>query len=487
MKRIENKVVLITYPDSLGGNLKSLKENINTFFPKAIGGIHILPFYPSSGDRGFAVIEYDKVDPTWGTWDDMDKLAEQYALIADFMLNHISIRSKEFMDYMENGDTSEYRDLFVDWDRFWPAGRPTEDDLNMLYRRKANAPYQEFIRSDGKKVKLWNTFFEEQIDINPYSDAAKRYFSRNLGKISEHVPMIRFDAFAYTSKKPGTSCFFVEPEIWEILDTAMEPLKRTHTEMLAEIHENYHLQEKMAMHGYWVYDFALPLLLLHAIYTGKTHELYNWFKICPRKQFTTLDTHDGIGVIDVTGLLSEEEIDLTIHLADQKTADIKKQFNIPNMLKRTGGKTQRYQLAGTYYSLLGCDDDSYLLARAVQFFAPGIPMVYYVGLLAGENDLEAVKNGAEPRAMNRHNYTKKEIEKNMRREVVSKLIELCRFRNEYTVFDGRYTILETKPGELFMKWEKNGLKAELTADFVNRNFNITYVDISTNFEKKLLL
>jgi hypothetical protein len=31
-------------------------------------------------------------------------------------------------------------------------------------------------------------------------------------------------------------------------------------------------------------------------------------------------------------------------------------------------------------------DRDYLLARAVQFFAPGVPQVYYVGLLAGHNE-----------------------------------------------------------------------------------------------------
>jgi hypothetical protein len=29
------------------------------------------------------------------------------------------------------------------------------------------------------------------------------------------------------------------------------------------------------------------------------------------------------------------------------------------------------------------------MARAIQFFTPGLPMVYYVGLLAGRNDHEA--------------------------------------------------------------------------------------------------
>ena len=60
---------------------------------------------------------------------------------------------------------------------------------------------------------------------------------------------------------------------------------------------------------YYVYDFALPMLLINVLYYGQTQYLKNWFNICPRKQFTTLDTHDGIGVVDVKDLLPDEEID----------------------------------------------------------------------------------------------------------------------------------------------------------------------------------
>ncbi len=241
--------MLITYPDSLGRNLKDLKTVLEKYFQGAVCGVHILPFYPSSGDRGFAVIEYDKVDPAFGDWSDIDGLAQKYTLAADFMLNHISIRSKEFKDYMENGDASPYRDMFIHWDEFWPNGEPTEEENDALYRRKSGGAYLEFTRSDGKAVKLWNTFFPEQVDINPYAPITQDYFDRNLKLIASHVPLIRFDAFAYTSKRPGTSCFFVEPDIWNVLDIATRPLKETGAQMLAEIHENYTIQLKCRREG----------------------------------------------------------------------------------------------------------------------------------------------------------------------------------------------------------------------------------------------
>ena len=149
MKKIENKAMLITYADTLGGNLRELDRVLERYFPGAFGGVHVLPFFPSSGDRGFAVIRYDEVDPAFGTWEDIDRLGEKYYLMADFMLNHVSIRSAEFRDYMKNGENSPYRDMFIHWDKFWPGGEPTQEELNALYRRKDGGPYLSFTRDDG--------------------------------------------------------------------------------------------------------------------------------------------------------------------------------------------------------------------------------------------------------------------------------------------------------------------------------------------------
>ena len=49
------------------------------------------------------------------------------------------------------------------------------------------------------------------------------------------------------------------------------------------------------------------------------------------------------------------------------------------------------QINCTFYDALGADDLKYLLARAIQFFIPGVPQVYYVGLLAGRNDKSTVR------------------------------------------------------------------------------------------------
>ena len=483
MKKVENKIMLITYADTMGKDLNELEKVLSDDFEGVFGGLHILPFFPSSGDRGFAVINYDIVDPNYGTWDDIDCLAKKYYLMADFMLNHVSIRCDEFKDYMKNGDASPYRDLFIHWEEFWPKGEPTQEELEALYRRKEAGPFIEFTRDDGKKVRLWNTFFEEQIDINPYSLATQDYYERNLGSLAKHVPLIRFDAFAYASKRPGTSCFFVEPEIWDVLDIGMKPLRASGTEMLPEIHENYKIQLKMAEHGYRVYDFALPMLLLHGLKSGRTDRLIHWLNICPRNQFTTLDTHDGIGVVDVAGLLTDEEIDLVRDDVDEITKEAQLYMKFPSTIKTSGKSTRLYQLMCTYYSALHCDDDAYLLSRIVQFYTPGIPQVYYVGLLAGENDIDALKRGEEPRSINRHTYTREEIDQATKKPMLQRMYQLMRFRNTYPAFSGDITVGEdNQDGTLCVTWKKATYYTTLTANFKTKTYSITYFDADNNKE-----
>ncbi len=126
---LTNKTMLITYSDSLGKNLKELDENISKYFGDAIGGVHLLPFFPSTGDRGFAPVDYDQVDPAFGDWDDVKRLGDKYYLMFDFMINHISRQSKYYKDFQEKKDASAYADLFLRWEKFWPENHPTQADM----------------------------------------------------------------------------------------------------------------------------------------------------------------------------------------------------------------------------------------------------------------------------------------------------------------------------------------------------------------------
>lgn len=463
--------MLITYPDSLGGTIPALTRILDRHFANALGGVHLLPFYPASGDRGFAVTDHTAVDPAFGTWEDIRRLSERYSFMADFMINHISVQSREFLDYLHRGDASPYREMFLHWDSFWPGGAPSPRDLSLLYRRKPAGPWMDLTRQDGTRVRLWNTFFSQQVDLDPRSDVTRAYYRRCLRLLARYCAVIRLDAFAYVTKRPGTSCFFLEPELWEILDDVRQMLGDSPTALLPEVHERWEYAVRLNEHGCWSYDFYLPMLVLHALFTGRTDRLLHWLRICPRRQFTTLDTHDGIGVVDVAGLLTDEEIRLVCDRVDRVTRDILAE--VPGPPQSGGGK--RYQLNCTYYSALG-SDEAYLLARAIQFFTPGIPQVYYVGLLAGENDPDGVRKTRQWRSINRHNYTESEILAALQRPVVRDLRTMMEFRSTYPAFGGELHIAPDSPdGVLRLTWTRGPWSATLCAHPGQRRFSITYL------------
>lgn len=470
--KLKNQAMLITYADSLGNNLSELKELLDGCLNGAVGGVHVLPFYPSSADRGFAPMTYREVDQAFGTWQDVEALGSDYYLMFDYMINHISRKSAYFQDFLKNKDQSEYKDLFIRYKDFWQGGEPTQEQIDKIYKRKPRAPYVEAEFADGTREKVWCTFDEEQIDLNCFDPYTKAWHRDNLEFLAEKkAAIIRLDAFAYATKKADTSCFFVEPEVWELLDESRDTLKPYGCAILPEIHEHYTMQLKVAEKDYYVYDFALPMLLLHGLYTGRTDRLLHWLQICPRKQFTTLDTHDGIGVVDAKDLMTDEEIELTRDRLYAQGGSVNRKYSSADY-----NNLDIYQINCTYYSALGCDDDAYLTARAVQLFAPGIPQVYYVGLLAGKNDVELVEKTRTGRDINRHFFSKEEGCRETERPVVKSLLSLLRFRNTHPAFDGAVSVTGGEQGKLCLSWTNGAHHAVLDADLATKSFTIRYTD-----------
>ena len=479
---MKNEIMLITYANSLGKNLKDLDYILENHLESVIKGVHILPFYPSSADRGFAPLTYEEVDSEFGGWNDLIKISKNNTLMYDFMLNHISKSSKYFSDFLNKKEESSYYDFFIKYSDFWPNGEPTESQVDKIYKRKPRAPYIDVEFKDGSKEKIWCTFDEEQVDLDITKDSTRLFIKDSIENLCDRgAKIIRIDAFAYVTKKVGTNCFFVEPDTWEILDFVKKVANDKGAIVLPEIHEHYSIQLKLASKGYYVYDFALPMLVLHALYSGKKSNLINWLEIAPKKQFTTLDTHDGIGVVDVKDLMTEKEVDFTREALYSQGGSAKKVYSSEKY-----NNLDIYQINCTYYSALGNNDKAYLLSRAIQFFSPGIPQVYYVGLLAGKNDIELLEKTKMGRNINRHYYTLDEIGKEVNRPIVKKLFSLMKFRNEYKVFDGNMEILDTEDeNNLKIKWSDNDKYAVLDADLKTFKFDIRYFD--DNLEKELNL
>ncbi|KXT77684.1 sucrose phosphorylase [Streptococcus sp. DD13] len=481
--KIKNQAMLITYADSLGKNLKDLKQVLEGPLKDTVGGVHILPFFPSSGDRGFAPMDYTKVDPSFGDWEDVEALSKDYYLMFDFMINHISAQSPYFLDFLEKKDASAYADLFIRYKHFWPNGEPTQEDVDLIYKRKPRAPYRMARFADGTEEKVWCTFDEQQIDLDVTTETTRKFIKDNLEGLAKHgASIIRLDAFAYANKKIGTNCFFVEPDIWDMLYFPRRLLAPQGIEILPEIHEHYTIQQKIAEQDYYVYDFALPMLVLHGLYSGQVNRLVHWMEICPRKQFTTLDTHDGIGVVDVKDLLTDEETEFTREQLYAQGANVKKIYST-----EAYNNLDIYQINCTYYSALGNNDQAYLLARVLQCFAPGIPQIYYVGLLAGENDIELLESTKEGRNINRHYYDLDEINREVERPVVKSLFNLLTFRNTSPAFDGEFAVEAVDEHTLRIIWDNEdaGVVAELLANLQDQTFVITERDEASQREIRL--
>lgn len=473
---VKNKVQLITYPDSLGGDLKALNLVMLKYFRDIFkGGIHILPPFPSSGDRGFAPLTYLEIEPKFGTWEDIGALGENFDIMVDLMVNHISKQSVYFQDFIKYGRNSKYADLFITLDKLWRDGIPDEEDINKMFLRR-KPPYSSFrIDAEGIEEKVWTTFGKanpsEQIDLDVKSPKVKQLLQEFLINFSKHnVKTVRLDAVGYVIKKIGTSCFFVEPEIYEFMNSIKKTSDSLGMELLPEVHSHYSIQYRLPEKGFWIYDFILPYMVLHTLINKSSKKLCNYLRHRPEKQFTMLDCHDGIPVKpDMDDLIDTGEARKVIEKSMERGSNLSRILSDEHKGK---DGFDVHQIRGTYYSLLGCDDDAYIAARAIQFFTPGIPQVYYVGLLAGENDIEAAKASGEGRDINRHNFTLKEIENSLQKEVVVRLIKLIRFRNEYDAFNGKFQVLPCNDNEIRLSWEKDDKKCTL---YIDLNINRTEI------------
>src|SRR5689334_22345681 len=138
---MKNQVQLIAYADRLGGTLHGLRELLRGPLAGVFGGVHLLPFFhPIDGsDAGFDPIDHTEVDQRLGTWDDVKEIAREVDVMADVIVNHISSRSPQFLDFSTKGVRSAYAGMFLTLDGVFPNGA-TERDLLAIYRPRPGLP-----------------------------------------------------------------------------------------------------------------------------------------------------------------------------------------------------------------------------------------------------------------------------------------------------------------------------------------------------------
>ena len=474
--RVRNAPQLITYPDSLGGALRSVADLLEGPLAGCFGGVHVLPPFPSSGDRGFAPIDYRAIDPRFGTWADIERIATSHDLGIDLIVNHVSRRAPAFRDFERRGRASPFADLFLTLDKVWPDGDPPPAELGLVFRRRPR-PYSEYrVDETGEVERVWTTFGaddpSEQVDIDVASPLARRLLVDQLAFFAARgVRLVRLDAVGYAVKRRGTSCFMVEPEIHRFLGWLRSVAHPLGLELLTEVHGDVATQRRLAESGYWSYDFALPGLVLHALLAGTAARLVAHLRSAPARLITTLDSHDGIPIQpDLEGALDRDAMRLVVDACIAAGGNISRVFSTERLPEPA---FDAHQANCTYYDAVGRDDDGYLLSRAIQLFAPGIPQVYYVGLLAGRNDLAAVGRVDDGRAVNRHDYSIEETRAALARPVVGRMLELLRLRCDHAAFAGRLTISSSPSGaELRLAWSRGAATCALTANLATRRWDI---------------
>lgn len=471
---MRNTVQLTTYTDRLAGDFAGLISLLNSEFCGLFSGIHVLPFFdPVDGaDAGFDPTDHTRVDPRLGGWSDVAELAQDYSFVADLIVNHVSADSTQFADVRRHGKKSKYWDLFLRKSDLFADSELTDavaEEIGRIYRPRPGAPFTPMRLDDGTEFDFWTTFSAKQLDINVESPAGQAYLASILDKFTEAgIREIRLDAAGYAIKRRGTPCFML-PETFDFIGRLSEKARTLGMDALVEIHSYYQTQIAIASQVGRVYDFALPPLVLHSLYRRDFTALKKWLEIAPRNCVTVLDTHDGIGITDVArhgdleGLLSDDEVNELVETIHTKTGGESRRAS-----GHAASNLDIYQVNSTYYDALGKSDADYLIARVIQFFSPGTPQVYYVGLLAGGNDLDLVEKTGIGRDINRHYYSSDEIEKALRRPVVKDLMQLIRFRNDAPAFEGTFSMSRCETDELILRWDSDDAYAELHVELARR-------------------
>lgn len=412
----ERDSVLITYADTVrDGDERSPLEALNAFSRKhlkgAIRAIHLLPFYPWSSDDGFSVIDYRKVDPACGDWQDVVELGKEFDLMFDVVLNHCSAKSSWFKDYVAGIEPARHYFLAMD---------PKLDFSEVV--RPRTSPLLTKTRTRDGDSHVWTTFSPDQVDLNWQNPEVFFEFLDILFLyLSKGMRIARFDAVAFLWKKLGTNCLHL-PETHEMVKLFRDICEVIAPRAIILTETNVPHAENVSYFGegdeaHMVYQFSLPPLLLHAFTSGNGKYLTKWaMELEPPPEgctfFNFTASHDGVGVRPVEGILPTKERDKLIQHVERAGGRV-------NWRAMPDGSKQPYELNITYYSALADPEDTklgaarYLCSQALALSMRGIPGIYFHSLTATENDQEGVKTTGENRSINRRKWELPELKEHL--------------------------------------------------------------------------
>ncbi len=405
----EKDVILISYGDQVNRDHEASLQTLNIFMEEhlqaVINSLHILPFYPSSSDSGFSVVNYSAVDPHMGSWREIYLISLKYRLMVDGVINHISQFSDWFKAFL--GGDKYFKDFFIEID--------PSVDLSQVIRPRDTPLLSEFVDDDGKIHNIWTTFSKDQVDLNYKNHRVLRNVLDALFYyIEKGAVMIRLDAIAFVWKEIGTECVHL-PQTHELIQLIREVLHEVAPEVIIITETNVPHDENISYFGsgddeaQMVYNFALPPLLVHSILNENTQALTTWAqsltlpsdKVC---FFNFTASHDGIGLRAVKGILSDEEIEHLV-LTTQEHG------GLVSFRSDETGQSSPYELNCSYIDALSHPDDEsalrfkrMLLSQATALVMPGVPGIYFHSLVGTGNYQDGVKHTGNNRAINREKF-----------------------------------------------------------------------------------
>jgi len=414
----QKDIILITYGDQVNKNhepsLNTLKEFMNNYLKGIINSIHILPFYPSSSDDGFSVVNYNAVDPQMGSWREIEQISAEYRLMVDGVINHVSQFSDWFKAYL-SGD-KYFQDYFIEVD--------PSVDLSKVVRPRASSLLSEFTDDEGKIKHIWTSFSKDQVDLNYKSHRVLRnVLDAMFYYIEKGATLIRLDAIAFIWKELGTQCVHL-PQTHELIQLMREVIHEVAPEVIIITETNVPHHENVSYFGsgadeaQMVYNFALPPLLVHSILNENTKTLTSWAKTLslPSNKvcfFNFTASHDGIGLRPINGILSNDEVNYIV-------TKVQEHGGLVSFRAEEDGTKTPYELNCSYIDALTNpkEEDSLrfkrmLLAQATVLVMPGVPGIYFHSLVGSRNYHDGVKHSGMNRTINREKYNIDWLEKEL--------------------------------------------------------------------------
>lgn len=417
----ERDVILITYGDMVqsGGasHLRTLAGFLDKYVSGAINSVHILPFYPYSSDDGYAVIDYQRVNPELGSWDDVRLIGDNFNLMFDGVFNHVSARGDWFQGFLR--DDPAYQNYFITVE---PG-----TDLSRVFRPRAAPPYTRVTTLSGEKL-VWTTYSQDQIDLNYKNpEVLLEIVDTLLVYVSQGMDIIRLDGAAYLWKDVGTSCINLPQThtIIRLLRTILDEVA-PHVAILTQTNvphtENVKYFGDSRNEAQLIHNFALPFMVLHAFHKGNAVALAKWTGSIDwptggqTAYFNFLAGHDGIGMLPVYDILPESEITHVVERVRALGGDVSDKVN-------EDGSFTPYELNMNYLDSLADPRESnedtelvakrFLASQAIMLSLPGVPGVYFHSLIGSRGWRQGVQQTGQVRAINRQKLNMDDLEKEL--------------------------------------------------------------------------